>query len=138
MPIYQCHEQNNELVKGSGGAVGLTENPSAFQKWMMVGPEQARLLKEFECEFMPEVSDNQFHHEESLWTQKAFKKQMQSLAEEIREIGNPFLHDNAQLLDNTTSICETIKKNNLPLFRQPTPKSKGKQAGRLQYKNALK
>uniref|UniRef100_A0A1X7UZV2 Uncharacterized protein n=2 Tax=Amphimedon queenslandica TaxID=400682 RepID=A0A1X7UZV2_AMPQE len=30
MPIDQAHEQNNELVKGSGGVVGLTENPSAF------------------------------------------------------------------------------------------------------------
>ena len=44
MPIDQCHEQNNEVVKGSGGAVGLTENPSAFQKWMLAGPEQARLF----------------------------------------------------------------------------------------------
>ena len=24
MPIDQCHEQNNKIVKGSGGAVGLT------------------------------------------------------------------------------------------------------------------
>jgi len=98
---------------------------------------------------------------------KTFKEQAQSLAEVIREMGNPFLHDNAQLLvldsrdilnesvintvqsveklgadqykayhqsvitDNTTSIHETIKKNNLPLFRQPTPKSKGKQAGQI-------
>ena len=45
MPIDQAHEQNNELVKGSGGVVGLTENPSAFRKWMIAGPEQARLLK---------------------------------------------------------------------------------------------
>lgn len=29
IPIDQAHEQNNELVKGSGGAVGLTENPVA-------------------------------------------------------------------------------------------------------------
>ena len=27
MPIDQVHEQNNKLVKGSGGAIGLTENP---------------------------------------------------------------------------------------------------------------
>ena len=32
MPIDQAHEQNNRLVKGSGGAVGLTENPSALRK----------------------------------------------------------------------------------------------------------
>ena len=38
MPIDQAHEQNYELVKGSGGAVGLTENPSAFRKWMIAGP----------------------------------------------------------------------------------------------------
>ncbi|KAJ8037688.1 hypothetical protein HOLleu_18574 [Holothuria leucospilota] len=48
MPIDQAHEQNNEFVEGSGGAIGLTENPSAFRKWMVSGPEQARLLEEFE------------------------------------------------------------------------------------------
>ena len=41
MPIDQAHEQNNLIVKGSGGAVGLTENPSAFKRWMIA---QARLL----------------------------------------------------------------------------------------------
>ena len=35
MPIDQAHEQNNEVVKSSGGAVGLTENPSAFRRWMV-------------------------------------------------------------------------------------------------------
>ena len=48
MPLDQAHEQNNKLVKDSGGAVGLTENPTAFRRWMVGGPEQARLLKEFE------------------------------------------------------------------------------------------
>ena len=41
MPIDQVHEQNNELVKGSVGVVGLTENPLAFRKWMATGPKQA-------------------------------------------------------------------------------------------------
>ena len=27
MPLDQGHEQNNEMVKGDGGAIGLTENP---------------------------------------------------------------------------------------------------------------
>ena len=31
MPIDQGHEQNNKLVKGSGGAVGLFENPVALE-----------------------------------------------------------------------------------------------------------
>ena len=31
IPIDQAHENNNDTVKGSGGAVGLAENPSAFE-----------------------------------------------------------------------------------------------------------
>jgi hypothetical protein len=45
IPIDQAREQNNELENGSGGAVGLTENPSAFKTWVIAGPEQAILLK---------------------------------------------------------------------------------------------
>ena len=47
IPIDQAHEQNNKIVKGSGGAVGLTENPTAFRKWIVAGPEQARIIQEF-------------------------------------------------------------------------------------------
>ena len=32
--IDQCHKQINESVKGTGGAVVLTANPSAIRKWM--------------------------------------------------------------------------------------------------------
>lgn len=60
IPIDQAHEQNSEVVKGSGGAVGLTENPSAFRKWMVAGPEQARLLKEFEDDYLPQEKDSQY------------------------------------------------------------------------------
>ena len=64
MPIDQAHEQNNEVVKSSGGAVGLTESPSAFRKWMVSGPEQARILKEFEEQYISNLSDSEsgFHH----------------------------------------------------------------------------
>ena len=64
MPIDQAHEQNNAIVKGSGGAVGLTENPSAFKKWMVAGPEQARLTTEFEEQYLPKP-ELHLHHEES-------------------------------------------------------------------------
>ena len=41
MPIDQAHEQNNALVKGSGGAIGLLQNPVTLRKWLLAGPEQA-------------------------------------------------------------------------------------------------
>ena len=88
--IDQAHEQNNELVKGSGGAIGLTENPSAFRKWMVAGPEQARLLKEFEREFITEGSSKQSHHEEGFSTQKIFKEQVKNLVDTINKMSNLF------------------------------------------------
>ena len=50
IPIDQAHEQNNAMVKGSGGAVGLMESPVAFRRWMVAGPESARVLQEFESQ----------------------------------------------------------------------------------------
>ena len=44
IPIDQ---QNNVLIKADGGAVGLTHNPSALRRWMVAGPEVARVIEEF-------------------------------------------------------------------------------------------
>ena len=68
IPFDQAHEQENKIVKGAGGAVGLTENPTAFRRWMLSGPEMARLLKEFEEEYLAEDDKkdltNLQHHEQ--------------------------------------------------------------------------
>lgn len=169
IPIDQAHEQNNEVIKGSGGAVGLTENLSAFRKWMVSGPEQARLLKEFEEDYLPNKKGLEYgyHHEEGFSAQKNFKEQAVNLVQTINELGNPFLDDGDELLaldtrnilnesvvntvrtvqslgkdqytkyckdvitDRTCSIHEPIKKNSLPLFSRPHPKSKTKQVGKI-------
>ena len=96
MPINQAHEQNNKLVKGSGGAVVLMENPLAFRKWMIAGPEQARLS---EREF---ITEGYHHHEEGFCTQKTFREQTLSLVETINEMSSPFLHDTSEILVLTT------------------------------------
>ena len=50
--------------------------------------------------------------------QKSFKEQAQSLVEAIKEMGNPFLHDSAELiLLNTRDILsETVVATACPLF----------------------
>ena len=40
--IDQAHEQQNSVVKGKGGVIGLTENPVSLQRWLLCGPELAR------------------------------------------------------------------------------------------------
>ena len=115
IPIDQAHEQNNRLVKGSGSAVGLTENPTAFRKWMLAGPEQARLLTEFETCFTVENAKH-CHHEEGLSLQKSFKQEVMNLSETIREMGNPFLNETEELLTLDShdvlnqSVVGTVRK----------------------------
>ena len=36
------------IVKGDVGAIGLTENSSQLMRWMVAGPEMARVIGEFE------------------------------------------------------------------------------------------
>jgi len=47
MAIDQAHEQSNAVVKGDGGAIGLTEDSAALRRWMVAGPEISRLVGEF-------------------------------------------------------------------------------------------
>lgn len=107
MPFDQGHEQNNALVKGLGGAIGLTENPGAFMRWMTAGPEQARLLKEFECQFYDQSEELSWlkQHEQCSSVQELFKKQVHNLAETIANMGNPFMDDCPELLILNTRNC---------------------------------
>ena len=64
MAIDESHEQNNACVKGDGGAVGLTENPSALLRWMVSGPEMARIIGEFRTVLDKKETVSQLHHHE--------------------------------------------------------------------------
>ena len=44
--LDQNHKQLNSGIKGVGRAFGLTENDAALQRWLLTGPEVARLLEE--------------------------------------------------------------------------------------------
>jgi len=111
MPLDQAHEQNNEMIKASGGAIGLTENPTAFRRWMVAGPEQARLLSEFETQFMDEDNNSwSKQHEQSLSTQALFRKHTNNLYETITKMGNPFEDDCPELiaLDSRNCASENV------------------------------
>ena len=44
--IDQAHEQNSACSKRDGGTVGLVDNPSALQRWLVTGPEVTVLIKD--------------------------------------------------------------------------------------------
>ena len=92
MAIDQAHEQNNANVKRDGGAIGLTQNPELLQRWMVVGPELARIVQEFESSFQKQdsCSRNTPHRDHTRASQATFKANVQSLVATMEEMGNPF------------------------------------------------
>lgn len=114
MAIDQCHEQNNALIKDTaGGVIGLTSNPAAMRRWMVAGPEVARIISEFEQSAMKTRSSNNYHHDQHHAVQVEFHKDVKSLVQVMEEMGNPFLERGNDLivLDTRDIIdsCAVVK-----------------------------
>ena len=102
----QAHEQENKIVKSSGGVVGITNNPSALRRRMLSGPELARCVNEFQDEYFIEDGEHQnTHHEQAHSIQAKFQKQVINLAETITRMGNPFLDDFQDLVNLENRNC---------------------------------
>ena len=72
MAIDQAHEQGNEKVKVEGGAVGITEDPAALLRWMVAGPEVARVVHEFMAHQEGILNGKEhLHHDQSPSIQRA-------------------------------------------------------------------
>ena len=118
MAIDQAHEQNNAMVKGSGGAIGLTGNPGALRRWMVAGPEIARITTEFEEQAIHQSdSDTEHHHhDQQPGVQAAFLKDVKALVKVLEDMGNPFLEcsqdllviDTRDIMD--TQVAETVRR----------------------------
>ena len=108
----QNHEQMNAKIKGVGGAIGLTENETALQRWLICGPEISRLLDEFES-INEGVNHVREHHDFSDSVQSIFQKEVKSLLSALEDVGNPFDDDSNDLfaLQTKTVVTETIAQN---------------------------
>ena len=108
--IDQAHEQMNRLIKGSAGAVGLFDNPQAFQRWMVAGPEVTRMLVEYETYISDDdVQITSSHHEMVPCFQKRFQKDVKALQVVFQDIGNPFRDDSKELytLDTKAVVADS-------------------------------
>ena len=100
------HTQSNACVKGDGGAVGLTENPSALHQWMIAGPEVARIIGKFENSCVQGSRKVETHrHDQIASVQTSFGRDVHSLLAVMEVFGNPFQEESQDLLVlNTSSI----------------------------------
>ena len=81
------------------GAVGLTDNPSARQRWLVAGPEVAALIKDFEDTHQLMGRRHEvIHHDQTASVQNEFRKEVCSLGYVMEELGNPFEEESEDLL----------------------------------------
>lgn len=101
--LDHAHEQNNAHIKASGGAVGLTQDPSSLRRWTIGGPEICRVLHEFE-EPLIETSSSECHHEAYNSFQKNFAAKCVALKEAFLRFENPFTVEEDELMCLVTRI----------------------------------
>ena len=96
--------------------LGLTDNATALRRWMVAGPEVARVIVEFEDFNMhPRNQEETRHHEETPSVQNTFARDVRSLVAVIEELGNPFEEDSQDLpvLDTKEiadpAVIETVR-----------------------------
>ena len=83
--------------------MGLTESSFQLLRWMVSGPEIARLIAEFES-MKDAIKTNQIkgpdvhHHEQVKGVQERFQIQVKALVEVMETLGNPFKEDSVDVL----------------------------------------
>ena len=88
--IDQTHEQLNAVIKGDGGAVGLTESDAALNRWTIAGPETMRILEKFETNLNSGSHQDRRHHEQTPACQKRYMHDVNNLLEVLEEHSSPF------------------------------------------------
>ena len=106
MAIDQAHEQNNSIIKGDGGAIGLTEDPAALRRWMVA--EVSRLLAAYEAmsgTIYTRIDSR--HHEATVGAQTAFFENVKTMTTVLQDMGNPFQDESSDLLSlDTKNIAD--------------------------------
>ena len=102
------------MIKGDGGAIGITENEAALRKWMMAGPEVGMILMDYEARTTTEPQDDGHHHEQIPNIQRAFFNDVKNVVEVIENQGNPFADDKSERVTLDTKmimgdVVQTVK-----------------------------
>ena len=82
------------------GLVGLADNPSALQRWMVAGPEVASLIEDSENsnQFTHTRRDEMLHHDKTENVQKTSNEDVCSLFSAMEDLSNSFEEDSEDLL----------------------------------------
>ena len=100
VPFYYCFRYlaANTVIKAVGGAIGVTEDPSALRRWMVAGPEVSQLVAQYEI--ASEAKDTVVHtnhHEQTPKVQQVFNERVHKLLQVFTYMGNLFKEESRDL-----------------------------------------
>ena len=103
------HKELNGKIKGVGGAIGLTENDSSLQRWLVAGPKTARIIDEFEHSIVLYQLENdvQEHHDLNETSQVRFFNDVLQLKKAFKEFSHPFLDNSFDLISFGTGALDS-------------------------------
>lgn len=105
--IDQAHEQLNAVIKGDGGAVGLTSSDISLSRWTVAGPEIVRILKEFEGNNHFSSSGDVQHHEQSPAFQRRFATDVHVVLQNLYDDNTFFVVSSSDLV----VLCSRVLAN---------------------------
>ena len=94
------------MVKGDGGVIGITENEAALRRWIVAGPETARL----EEKHSRKKKESERHHEQIPSVQKTFVAQTKNVTDSLEELCYPFAGTSTDLyaLDSKLIMPDSV------------------------------
>uniref|UniRef100_H3AU70 Uncharacterized protein n=1 Tax=Latimeria chalumnae TaxID=7897 RepID=H3AU70_LATCH len=112
LAIDQAHEHNNTVVKGDGGAISLTEDPSALRRWMVPGPEVSHLVVEYEAvSGTKDAMKTSSHHEQTEATQRTFFENVNILPSCTSKTFDDYIRED--VLPKLESYCTKYKRTDI-------------------------
>ena len=88
------------MVKGNGGAIGITENEVALSRWMVAGPEAGP-----DCWHEDKLHTNKKRCSEQIPSvQKNFTYHVKGVVSAIEELENPFSETTKDLYTLDTKV----------------------------------
>ena len=106
IPLDQANEHNVKVMKGSGGIVGLQQDPELLRNWAIVSPEVVRIINEFEMD--TPLKQRKHHDAEGTTAKSNFAKEVQSAMSAICKYGNPFLLETKDLMTLDSHDCAEL------------------------------
>uniref|UniRef100_H3A078 Uncharacterized protein n=1 Tax=Latimeria chalumnae TaxID=7897 RepID=H3A078_LATCH len=113
LTIDQAHEHNDAVVKGDGGAISLTEDPSALRKWQVAtGPGESHLVVDYEAvSGTKDAMKTSSHHEQTEATQRTFFENVNILPLHTSKTFDDYTRED--ILPKLESYCTKYKRTDI-------------------------